>query len=132
MENKYFQEEDPKDEKKLPLFNLMLSKKYRITKREFNFINRKAKSIFLDNINIKYFPNKNIHAQFAIVISKKIIKLATKRNKIRRIIKSWIAKDKKILGKSFYFVIYIKQSFNDKIKIEKNKQKLLNTLSKIY
>lgn len=109
----------------------MLSKIYSITKKEFKFVSRKAKRIFLDIFNIKYTPNNKNHAQFSIVISKKIAKLATRRNKMRRQIKAWISENKQLLNKNYYFIIFLKKPIDDKIDISKVKDILIKTLNNI-
>lgn len=88
-----------------------------------NFISLKKNEDILDTIKkqqkihynqiVVYFRKTNLkNVRLAISISKKKFKLATQRNRIRRLIKAWfIAADIPI--KSYDIVVLVKPSFID-------------------
>ncbi len=63
----------------------MLSQKYRFHSRGgVNYVYQKGKSIRASNISLVYTPNKRGFRRFAVVVSKKVLKSAVGRNRIRR------------------------------------------------
>lgn len=48
-----------------------------------------------------FYPNKEARTRYAFVISKKTLKKATDRNRLRRRVTSWIQKNPKLLSFSF-------------------------------
>ncbi len=93
----------------------MLNRKYLIAKKEFSIIYKRAKNVDSKNIFIKYLPNHKDFSQFGVVISKKKEKLAVKRNRLRRVIKSEIYKHLDDICTGYYIVIYLKKNVSEDI-----------------
>ena len=63
----------------------MLLQKYRFHSRGgVNYVYQKGKNIRMSNLVLFYAPNTRGYRRFAVVISKKIVKSAVGRNRIRR------------------------------------------------
>ena len=87
----------------------MLSKKYRFHSRGgVNYVYRKGKTIRLPKISLVHCVNERGFQRFAVVVSKKVLKSAVGRNRIRRRVYEAIrAELPNIPGKHDYiFVIY--------------------------
>jgi ribonuclease P protein component len=66
----------------------MFSKEYRITKKkEFDNIFKNGKTSYNQILGIKYIENGLENSRFGVLVSTKVSKQATVRNKIRRQIK---------------------------------------------
>lgn len=109
----------------------MLSKKYSIQAKYYKTIYKKGIFKFNPNFNINYLPNNKDYSQFGVIISKKTAKLAVTRNKLRRIVKSWVRQSLSNIPKGYFIVINLKKNFvkDDKTDIIKQDlQKLLLNL----
>lgn len=75
----------------------MLSKKYRLSSAEL----KKTKRVFKKSqfFSIKQSPSGLAHGRVAVVVSKKVAKLASERNRIRRAAYSFFRKNKGVLEK---------------------------------
>ncbi len=62
----------------------MISKNQRISKTQISWLLKKSQKINDDFFSIKFNLNKKSFCRYSIVISKKILKLATDRNRLRR------------------------------------------------
>lgn len=63
----------------------MLSKKYRFHSRGgVNYVYQKGKTVRTSTLALVYTPNKRGFRRFAVVVSKKVLKSAVGRNRIRR------------------------------------------------
>ena len=63
----------------------MLPAKYRLTKeKDFKKINRSKPAFFSSYFRLKYLANNSALNRFALVVSTKVSKKATKRNQLRR------------------------------------------------
>lgn len=63
----------------------MLSSKYRFHSRGgVNYVYRHGESVHTSNMTLVYMPNQRGMRRFAIVVSKKVLKTAVGRNRIRR------------------------------------------------
>ncbi len=63
----------------------MLSQKYRFHSRGgVNFVYQKGTTLRAANISLVYMPNSYGYRRFAVVVSKKVLKSAVGRNRIRR------------------------------------------------
>lgn len=63
----------------------MLNKKYRLNRAQINIIYKKGRGRNFDILGVKFLENRVSHPRFAIVIPKKVVKLATGRNRLRRV-----------------------------------------------
>ena len=71
----------------------MINKINRLTKeKEIEAVYKQGRSFFTKNLGIKSLPNKLNQKRFVIIVSTKVSKLATERNRIKRIIKSCLIK----------------------------------------
>jgi ribonuclease P protein component len=89
----------------------MLNKKYRFHSRGgVNFTYKHGKTIRTPNISLVYNNNEKGFERFAVVISKKIIKSAVGRNRVRRRVYEAIRLELPtfLTPKDFIFVIYNK------------------------
>ena len=91
----------------------MLAKKYRITENEFKRFARRAKYQRNDIFLVRYANNHQAYSQFAVVVSTKVSKLATVRNRLRRVVKAWIKEKYADIPKGYYIAIYINKIFTD-------------------
>ena len=103
----------------------MFSKKQRLTTELFNKVFSSGKIKKTDFFLIKYSNNNLSYPRFAVVISKKNIKLAVKRNSVRRrfliaLEKSYFKDEKK----DFIFIL------NKNIE-KKNLEEIILTINKI-
>jgi len=63
----------------------MLSRKYRFHSRGgVNYVYRHGGSVHTSNLTLVYMPNQRKMHRFAVVVSKKVLKTAVGRNRIRR------------------------------------------------
>jgi ribonuclease P protein component len=75
----------------------MLSKKYKISKKLFEEVFVKGKSVKTDFFLLKYKNNEEKTSRVSVVASKKIFKTAVSRNKIKRKFKS-ILKETRLIN----------------------------------
>ena len=64
----------------------MISKKYRLSRKEIGRVHKKGRKISIGNIAIKYLFNNLEYSRWAINIPTATMKKATDRNRLRRII----------------------------------------------
>lgn len=87
----------------------MLPKKYRLTgQQNFKKIAKKGKCFFIKELKIKYLKNNLTHPRFAFVVSSKIDKRATVRNKIKRRLREIVFQNLKKIKKNLDFLIIVK------------------------
>lgn len=101
----------------------MLSKKYRLSGKDINWLHRKGRRLNAEGMAIKCLTNRLGHSRFAVNVPVKTAKKATERNRIRRVVYDEIGKNKNCLGKgSFDCLISIYQKDDEaalRAKIEK-------------
>ena len=86
----------------------MFPKDQRITKKEnFNNIYKKGKSLFIGYFKVFIMENSLKKIRLSVVVSKKVLPLATQRNQIKRKIKSFFYKNQAILPKNLDIIITI-------------------------
>lgn len=73
----------------------MLSKKYRLTRKQVNIVYRKGRSHNFGSISIKFYPNNLEYPRFSVIIPKSLIKKVVERNRLRRIIFGELSKNPK-------------------------------------
>lgn len=62
----------------------MLSKKYKVDRKSFTEIYKQGKTFFSQNIYLKTVYNCDKNTSFSFVVSGKVSKKATERNKLKR------------------------------------------------
>ena len=84
----------------------MLAKVHRLKlKRDFDRVFKKGRGVSQDFLFLKLLPNDSAKSRFGIIVSQKISKKATERNKIRRRIRAAIFKKLPGLEDNFDAVI---------------------------
>lgn len=105
----------------------MLPKKFKIKKNEFYIFKKKCLKINEKSCFLRYVYLDNCK-KIGIVVPKKYIKLATKRNNIKRIMYRIIADQFKNLKMGYYLFYYTN---SDNIKKEDIKLQIVNLITKI-
>lgn len=100
----------------------MLSKSYRLKKKEVEKVFKKGKVLSQTLVLLRFLPNRANHPRYSVVISKKVLAHAVDRNRLKRLIYEWLGQ------KNFSFSYDL--AINIKAKIEENK--LAETLSPIF
>ncbi|MEI4269792.1 MAG: ribonuclease P protein component [Candidatus Dasytiphilus stammeri] len=94
--------------------------------KKFRDVFRNSKSIFITDITILYRTNFLEYPRVGICISKKVIKRAHERNRIKRLIRESFRLHQNYL-RSIDFIIIIKKSL-----INKNNHSILNILKILW
>ena len=90
----------------------MLSKSNRLTStNDFQKVYRKGETFFTKHLILRKYPNNKQSTRFGVVVSQKISKKATVRNKIKRQIRELIRLKLADIIKGFDCVIIPKRSF---------------------
>lgn len=71
---------------------IMLSKKYRLSRKEINLIHKKGRRFGVGGIGVKCLKNQLGYSRFAVNVPVSVSKKATERNRIRRIVYDEIGK----------------------------------------
>lgn len=85
---------------KVRLIVQMINRSLRINKQRIPYILKKGHTLKQGLFTVRYMENKEQYCRFITIVSKKIERLATKRNKIKRKIYEGIRLDHKILEKN--------------------------------
>lgn len=64
----------------------MLSKKYRLTRKQINLIYKRGRGQRLGEIGVKFIENNQEHSRYSVIIPKAVVKKVTQRNRLRRVI----------------------------------------------
>lgn len=97
----------------------MLRKEYRVTKkRDFEKIRKKGRFFSDDFITISFLKNNLSICRVSVVVSKKILKRATERNRLRRQIQEAIRINFSKVKPGFDIMILTKKNLSDFKKIE--------------
>ncbi|MBQ6461347.1 ribonuclease P protein component [Candidatus Saccharibacteria bacterium] len=89
----------------------MLSKKYRFHSRGgVRYVYQKGKTVRKPKMSLVFVENERKYTRFAVVISKKVMKTAVGRNRIRRRIYEVLRKNIKYIPKEmdYVFVVFSK------------------------
>ena len=82
----------------------MFAKKHRLGKsRDFQTAFAKGRSFFNPYINLKYFSHPGA-SRFTVVVSAKVYKRATARNRLKRIFRELLKQRQKVLRSGDYIV----------------------------
>lgn len=107
----------------------MLAQKNRLKKADFERIFRNGNKSYNQYCNIRYIANKLDYCRFAIVVSNKISKKATERNKIRRRIKAVLRDNLSNFKQNIDIIITVLPDLS-KVDFRENKDILVNLLKK--
>ena len=92
----------------------MFARFFRLTKeKDFDKIFNEGKKKYTKIIGILYLPNNLKNNRYGIIVSKKIAKKATTRNKIKRIIRSSLKKQEIFLKNGNDIIILAKPQIID-------------------
>ncbi|MCK5416022.1 ribonuclease P protein component [Candidatus Parcubacteria bacterium] len=93
----------------------MLKKKNILkNKKEFDFVFKKGKSNYDKILGIKIIKNNLNYNRFGVILGKKVNKLATERNKIKRRIKAILFNEEQILKSGFDIIVIPSPMIADK------------------
>ncbi|MFC1653692.1 ribonuclease P protein component [Patescibacteria group bacterium] len=73
----------------------MISKAYRLNRSDVEIVKTSSKKERSPLFTLLYSPNKKNHCRFSVIVSKKIAKNATDRNRLKRKIYSILKSDQK-------------------------------------
>ncbi len=107
----------------------MIPKINRISKGYFEEISKNGKGFSSPFFSIKYLKNNQEISLFAVVVSKKVSKIAPKRNLIKRRMLSVLSNHKNAIKKGFFVVFYIKPGALDQ-SFDQTKEGVLSALKK--
>lgn len=99
----------------------------RLSKIFFKVVRKKGKKIHSRHFSLIFLKNRTKHSCFAVVVSKKINKLATKRNKIRRTFYSYIQTNINKIPTGFNFIIFLRAPVN-----QQNINQITNYLLQLF
>lgn len=88
----------------------MLKRKNRLKGRKnFELVLREGKTFFSKNLVLKILPIETNEIKFGFIVSKKISKKATKRNKIKRWLREIVREEIKNLKGGFWGILLAKK-----------------------
>lgn len=93
---------------------MAIPKKNRISKEYFEQIGKSGRGLSSGFLSIKYLKNDQKISLFATVVSKKVSKIAPKRNLIKRRVNSVVNNHKNLIKPGFFVVFYIKPGALDR------------------
>lgn len=62
----------------------MLSRSYRLSKKDIDRVFKKGRGVFGPILRIKFFSNRTDHPRYAVTVSNKVAPKAVTRNRLRR------------------------------------------------
>lgn len=102
-------EKAPERAKKINRLTAMLKKEFRLRKsKEIERAAKGGRSIFVKDLGIKYLINNLPVSRFAVVVSLKVHKKATKRNKVKRQIREIVRLNLPKIKRGFDLLIIAK------------------------
>ena len=107
----------------------MISKNQRISKNQISWLLKKSRKASDDFFSIKFQLNKKDFSRYSIVISKKVLRLATARNKLRRQCYE-IVRQLNQPSKSIDLVIFLRPAAT-KLTYQELKKQLTTSINKI-
>jgi len=91
----------------------MLKKSHRLHKSEVERLYKKGKVTPQDFILARTLTNRAGHARFAVVVPKKVLPKATDRNRLKRLIYTWLAQQTALQGRNCDYALTIKQAVDE-------------------
>ncbi|MBD3270714.1 ribonuclease P protein component [Candidatus Peregrinibacteria bacterium] len=107
----------------------MLKSNQRLSKQRIATILKRGRIKHSQYFNIKFLKNQQNHPRYSVIISKKVEKLATKRNRLRRQIYE-IVNTEKIAPLNLDFAIICKKQCTE-INFQELQTKLIDTINNI-
>lgn len=108
----------------------MIAQRNRLKKADFERIFKNGNKIHNQYCNLRYLSNRLGYCRFAVIVSNKISKKSTERNKIRRRIKAVIVNNLPNFSKNYDIIITVLPEFT-KLKYQQINENLLNLFKKI-
>ncbi len=93
----------------------MLKKSYRLTKQEIERLYKKGRAFPQDFVLVRFAANRANHCRFAVVIPKKVMAKATDRNRARREVYDFLAKQAALWQNKNLDISFSFRQFNDKM-----------------
>ncbi|MEI6039941.1 MAG: ribonuclease P protein component [Candidatus Berkelbacteria bacterium] len=89
----------------------MLTRSFRLQKKDMERIYKKGRNFRQDLFLIRFLPNRAGHSRFSVVISKKVLALATARNQFKRKAYQIISESETLWkDKAFDFALILKKA----------------------
>lgn len=126
--DKKFSNADALEDATVLPFNIMLPRECRLPNELLRVIIKKGLFVFTDSLHIKYYLSNNSTSRFAIVIPKKIIKLATVRNRNKRLLRQALFTTQHNLAYSIDAVVTVKKP--QTLETQKNMNELVEYIFK--
>ncbi len=105
-----------------------LARRERITKKkEFNQVFTQGKILTNSLIIIRLLPNKLKYVRLGVIVSKKRVRQASQRNRIKRLIREAFRQNKHALPQGIDIIIGLRKTSG--IELEHIKQKMLDLLA---
>lgn len=109
----------------------MLAKENRLNKaKDYGKVFKRSRPVFSEHMAIRKVTNHSNASRFGFVVSNKISKRATKRNALRRKLRSVIQTNLPMIDKGFDFVILVKKDFPLPYNFDQVREELMYLLSK--
>ena len=107
----------------------MLKQSERLSRIQTGWLLRKGKRFNNDFFSIKFCLNKKPFCRYSVVVSKKVLKLATDRNYLRRQFYE-ILRQRKATHEGYDYMVFIRPTVL-KLNFAAKKEKILTTLDKL-
>lgn len=109
----------------------MLSFKHRLKSRvDFARVLRRGNVFYGGLFNLKFFPSRLLISRFGFVVSNKISKKATKRNRIKRLLREVIREKIPEIKTGYDIIFFVKSEILNYDDLEVFKKEILETLKK--
>lgn len=107
----------------------MIAQKNRLKKADFELIFKNGNKKFNHFLNVRFLKNKLDYCRFAVIISNKISKKATERNKIKRRLKAVLKEKMPEFSDNYDLIITVLPPLKE-VDFSETKDILLNLLKK--
>lgn len=105
----------------------MLTKQYRLPRKGIDQVKNNGHRFYSPFFTVVYLPEQETNSQFAFVISKKVSKKATVRNRTRRLIAGSVRELLTDLEKGYWVVFLVK-----KLALDQNKEVLSEAVREAF
>lgn len=109
----------------------MIARKNRLKKADFERIFKNGNKAYSQYCNLRYLHNELDYCRFAVIVSNKVSKKATERNKLRRRVKAFIVNNLPNFKGNFDVVITVLPALKD-LDFQQTSKIFLNLLKKYH